>query len=792
MSQSLTQTVRGTIIDVDSEMPMIGVTIMIVGLQPIKGTTTNQDGAFKINEVPTGRVTLELSYLGYETRVVHNIVVNSGKEVVLDLSLQESPLFMNEVVITSEVKNGDALNDMAIASAQAISPEQTERYAGGFNDPSRIVSAYAGVATSNDSDNDIIVRGNSPKYFQYRLEGVEITNPTHFADQNSVRGGVSALNNNLLTTSDFYTGAFTADYGNALSGIYDLKLRNGNNEQFEATFGFGLLGTDLTLEGPLNKKGASYLVNYRYSTIGLVSDLGLVDLEGDLTFQDAAFKLRVPTKKAGTFSFFGLRGASSFDFEDIKADFFSTPGDELSDDALREDYNKNANLLNLGLNHTIPLSESSFLKTSISFSGTGIKEEIYETSAVEMYDSESKYLGDSIISSNLDYKSDLKNLTYRVSTSYSNKINSKNKFKIGSLFTINRLKHDQSWLQEQNNQRFVAVDLDVSFSSLRNYITWKHRLSDKVTIVGGIHNTNVLFNNKHTLEFRLSANWDINAKNSLYLGSGNHSTMESPHNYFAQVETADGLITEPNHDLDLLKADHYVIGYKNRLSKNLTLKLEAYYQDLYNLPVENDPKSNYSTINEGVDFRYVELTNEGKGVNYGIEATLERSFKNDYYFLVNGTIYNSKYTALDGIERNTAFNGRYIFNILAGKEWTNIGKKKNKSFSLNAKLFFGGGKHIVPLLRDNAGNVAISQDERVFYDYDNAFDTKLDDIYTVIISASYKINKPKATHEIFLNLDNITNTKGRLSEYYDPSEPSSTGYVSQFGIFPNLMYRVYF
>ncbi|MDB4728161.1 TonB-dependent receptor, partial [Saprospiraceae bacterium] len=240
------------------------------------------------------------------------------------------------------------------------------------------------------------------------------------------------------------------------------------------------------------------------------------------------------------------------------------------------------------------------------------------------------------------------------------------------------------------------------------------------------------------------------------------------------------------------KAHHYVLGYEKRFTKNLMAKIEVYYQALYDLPVENNDTSFYATINEGLDFRYVDLVNEGTGKNYGIELTLERFLDNNYYFLINGSLYNSKYKSLEGVERNTQYNGNYLVNILMGKEFQNLGKKKNQTLSLNGKIFFGGGKRIVPLLRDGQGNLAVDTGNNNYWNYEKAYENKLEDIYQITLSASYKFNKPKATHEIFINLDNVTNTKGKVSEYYDESEPNSIGHLTQFGMFPNLMYRVYF
>lgn len=791
LSQQLTQTVRGTIKDVDSHLPIIGANVIIAGTNPILGTATDVDGQFRLENIPIGRITLHVSYLGYEQQVIPNIEVNSGKEVVLDLKIQESIVKMEEVVVKAQQEQGKALNDMAAISSRSISAEKTERFAGGFSDPSRIVSAYAGVATTGDGDNDIIIRGNSPKYLQYRLEGVEITNPTHFGDQNAVRGGVSALNNNLLATSDFYTGAFPAEFGEALSGVYDLKLRTGNNEQREMTLGFGLLGTDFTIEGPFKKGyGGSYLVNYRYSTISIISDLGLVNIDGLFNFQDAAFKVLLPTSKAGTFSIFGLGGRSDFLLKDVKPDLFATPGDNPRSSDIREDYDKRNHLLNLGLNHTLLLDDHSFIKTTLAYSSTGIDEDVFEYNTLKITDNEGEIVKDSTFNQTLDYISRLKNSTLRGAIIYTNKINAKNKLKIGARYTLNRYNYQQSWLDLDT--RFTAVDLEKNISLAHFFLSWKHRFNEKLSMVYGFQNTNVLFNNKSTFESRIGLNWQFNLTSSLNLGLGSHSKMESIHNYFARVKLEDGQIVEPNLDLDLLKAYHAVLSYEKRFNRNLRTTVEIYYQHLYNLPVENDVNSPYATINEGNEFRYVDLVNEGTGKNYGIELTIERFFDNDYYFLFNGSLFHSTYKALDGIERNTQYNGRYLVNLLAGKEFNNLGRKKNKTLSLNAKIFLGGGKPNLSLLRDSEGNLAVDPSNDRYYDFSRAYEDKLDDIYTIILSARYKINLHRTTHEIFLNLDNITNTKGKLTEYYDADAPNSTGYISQFGFFPNLMYRLYF
>ncbi len=788
--QEITQTVRGTLLDTDSKLPLTGVEVTILGSDPKIVTLTDDKGIFRFENMPIGRITLQLAYLGYDKISIPNIEVNSGKEVVLTISMQESVVEMDEVVVKANKDKGAALNDMSLVGTRSISVEDSKRYASSYNDPSRILSNFAGVATQ-DASNDIIVRGNSPKYVQWRLEGIEITNPNHFSDQNAISGGLSTINNDLLSTSDFHTGAFSPEYGDVLSGVYDVNLRAGNNEKTEAALGLGIIGTNLTVEGPFKKGyGGSYLVNYRYSTVAIITGLGLLDVGGTPKFQDGAFKIVLPTKKVGTFSLFGLGGISKFLVKDIQPNIFDTPGNRGMNTEISEDYDKGSNLFNLGLNHTISLNANSFIKTSVSYSENSISDDVYETKTIKLYNGSGVFLRDSITDQMPNFNSRLNKSTYRAGITYNNKLNSKNKIQVGVKYALFGYDYNQSQIQYDSIGRVTAVDFNEQVGTFRTFISLKKRLTHNITVVAGFHNMNVLFNNKSTLEPRVALKWKLNNKNSVNAGYGNHSSMESIHNYFAKITLQDGSVVEPNKDLGLLKAHHFVLGYEKRFTDNLLLKVEGYYQHLYNLPVENNDTSYYATINEGVEFRYVDLVNKGTGKNYGIEFTLERFFNKNYYFLINGSLYNSNYKSLEGIERNTQYNGNYLANILCGKEFQNLGKKKNQTLALNAKLFFGGGKKILPLLKDDQGNAAVDPANGKYWDYKKAYNDKLQDTYQLTLSASYKFNRKRTTHELFINLENITNAKGKLSEHYDESKPKSIGYVTQFGLFPNLMYRV--
>jgi hypothetical protein len=782
LGQNLTQTVRGTILDMDSRLPLIGATVVIAGSNPMIGTTTDINGNFKLENIPIGRIALQTSYIGYGSKTIPDIVINSGKESVIDITMQESVVKLTEVVIKAN-KKGEAVNDMAMLSARSISHEETKRYAGGYDDPAVVLTNFAGIATSQ-STNDIIVRGNSPKYVQWRLEGTEITAPNHQADQNSTIGGFSCLNTKLLATSDFYTGAFSPEYGDVLSGVYDVKLRAGNNEKFEAMAGVGILGTDFTVEGPFRKGySGSYIVNYRFSNIALLQASNIIDIDGvKTTFQDVNFKLLLPTKKMGTFSFFGLGGLDNMKITDVTQKMYPLPGNNQMMPDLTQDFDQGNYLANAGMNHTINVNSKSFIKTTLSYSAFGMNDDVYESTIMETDTAGRK----------LNYSSRIKTATYKGAITYNNKINTKNKIQIGAAYSLINESNNQSQLEAERINRFTLIDYSGNITTLQNFVSWKHNFNDDISFVAGFHNTNVFLNNKCTLEPRIAINWKLDKTSAIHIGYGKHSTMEKTHNYFTRIKQPDGSIAEPNKDLDLLKADHFVLGYDKNITSNLRAKVELYYQYLYNLPVENNNTSYYATINEGSDYRYVPLVNKGTGKNYGIEATLEHFFNKHYYFLINGSLFDSKYKALDGIWRNTLYNCNYLVNVLVGKEFDKLGKKQNKTLTLNAKVFFSGGQRYIPLLRDASGNLAVDPANNQFWDYSKAYDKTLDKIFFMNLSVSYKINRKKATHEIFLDLNDITNNQGRLTEYYDAAKPGKIDHITQGTFMPNLMYRVYF
>ncbi len=762
----LHQTIRGEITDQDSKNPVIGANIIVLNSDPILGSSTDANGEFRIEKVAVGRVSLKITCIGYEEKLIPNLLIGSAKEFLLNIDLVESMVKMDElVIIANQQDKSGVINEMAVVSARQFSVEETQRYAGAFNDPARMVSAFAGNNTSAEGDNIIIVRGNSPKGIQWRLEGIEIPNPNHFADEGSTGGPINALNSAMLSNSDFFSGAFPAEYGNAFSGVFDMRLRNGNNEKREYAVSVGILGTDVTLEGPFSLGGgASYLVNYRYSTLSILDQMNIVDFGGVPKYQDLSFKFQFPTRNAGTFSLFGLGGKSKI-YEDVK--------DEENEDIILEKGSWKADMGVIGLGHRYLFSNKTYIETNLSLSESGsggVGEELDENQEFRPY-----------------YDGFFRNYTAKATMTLHHKFNAKNKLQTGLIYDRKFYDYFADVYYEDQGELVREQDSKGNTGLYHGFASWKYRLTEDFTAISGVHFIGTEMNDNIAIEPRIGLQWAFSPTQTLSAAYGMHSKMESLVNYYSFQSANDGNASLLNENLDFSKAHHYVLGYNNMLSRNLLLKAELYYQDLYNIPVEDDPHSSFSLINSIEGYTMRKLVNSGTGHNYGLELTLERYFANNYYYMLSSSLFQSKYTAMDNVERDTRFNVNYLGNVLIGKEFILSSRgDKNKVLSVNAKISLAGGRRRTPI------DLEASREEgHTVYREELAYSEKGEDIFTGNLAIAYRINNKRTSQELKLDIQNFTNNAAQLDNWYNATTDEIV-YSTQLPLLPVLMYTLHF
>ena len=771
-SQTLTQTIRGTVVDKDSKQPLTGATIIALETNPVIGSISNELGKFKLAEVPLGRYTIKASYLGYEDVVLSNIVLTSGKEIVLNLEMQEKIIQGNEITVFSNRDRDKTNNDLISISGRNFQPEETWRYAGTRTDPSRMAANYAGVVSANDTRNDIIVRGNSPSGVLWKLEGVEIPNPNHFSGQGATGGPMSMLNNNLLASSDFLTGAFPAEYGNKTAAVFDLKLRRGNNEHHEFTGMFGINGLELGAEGPFSKKHkSSYLLSYRYSTFALFNLLGIsFGVSGVPTYQDATFLLNFPASKKDIISIFGIGGMSKISLLDSERD--STDWQFVSKG---EDIVYGTKMAAAGITYTHFFNSTTYSKLILS-SGAALLHIFVDTIGVG--NSKSRIYDNNSADGNAS-------LEYFVSK----KINEKNLLKIGANYSRLFFKYNEKSYWPELHQMIYLINDNGNTGIINAYSHWQHRFSDKIVLNTGIHFEDFLLNGSYSIEPRIGFNYKVGERNQLSFGYGLHSqTLPLMVYFFENYDTSLKIYYQTNKNLGLMKAHHFIAGYDFNFIKNFRLKTELYYQYLFNIPVKGNDSTSYSAINMGGDYGFPNvdsLINKGTGYNYGIELTLEKFFSNHYYFLITSSLFQSEYKGSDNILRNTKFNGHFVLNSLFGYE-LKYGKNKNQALSLDLKYTLAGGRRFTPidLVSSQLYNSEVLIDEK-------AWSKQLPDYWRFDVKVGFRINTKHATHSIIAVCENVFGTKNILQQSYNTNIKNIlTEY--QLGVFPYGAYRVEF
>ncbi|MEZ4917900.1 MAG: TonB-dependent receptor [Saprospiraceae bacterium] len=762
--QNYEQTVKGVALDQGIKTPLIGATVAITDLDPVIGAITDENGRFRLEHVPVGTHQLRITYMGYKPAILSNLIVNSGKEVDLVVELEEEVLMGNEVVIRAQLDKEKPLNELSTVSARTFSVEETQRFAAAVNDPARMASAYAGVVVADDGNNTIIIRGNAPNGLLWRMEGVDIPNPNHFSDVNTSGGGISILSAQLLSNSDFVTGAFAAEYGNALSGVFDLKLRKGNADKYEYTFKAGFLGMDAAAEGPIrmgNQQTGSFLVNYRYSTLSLLDRMGVNIGYGTTDFQDLSFNIWMPAGKAGSFTAFGLGGLSSQTAQGV-ADSLIWKDEPYK--KYTSDFRANTGVA--GITHS-KAWDKTYLKT------------VFAASSTENGYSEDQFLNDYESQHNATEQHVQR--TYTLSSVLSHKFNPSHYLRVGAYAKYIDFDFNQAYWDETNEYLKEEINVQGQTQTVQAFAQWQFRPSKQWTLNAGLHSFALLLNKQFSVEPRAALKYQMNPKQSLSFGYGLHSQMQPLGVYFVKQPNQSSYI---NRDLEMTKAHHYVLAFDQMLPHQLHAKVEAYYQDLFNVPVLAGAPSHFSMLNEEYGFVDMPLENSGKGRNYGVELTFEKFLTNGLYFLLSSSVYQSKYRGSDMQWRDTRFNGNYANSLVAGKEWKL--KRKNRSLGVNLKLTQMGGLRESPV--DLEASILAGQTVR---DHSRAFEDQAPQYLRMDTGFQLTRNFENVTTTLALNIQNTTNHNNVYGQYFNKeTQQLENAYMA--GLIPILSYKVQF
>ena len=797
-----TSSISGYVRDAEAQFPLPGATLQLLTADSSL-TSSDANGHFVFDEVPVGRHVLRVTFMGYEARVLDGLVLNSGRPLVLNIDLQEGVVAMEAAEVTAGGA-GEVMNEMATVSARAFTVEETDRYAGSRGDPARMASNFAGVQGADDSRNDIVVRGNSPNGVLWRVEGVDLPNPNHFSVPGTGGGPVAIVNNKTLANSDFFTAAFPAEFGNSTAAVFDLKLRNGNQDAWHGSGQLGFLGTEVLAEGPLNKdQRSSLLVNYRYSTAVIFSALGIdIGTSAVPKYQDGSFRLFFPTKAGGSLAVWGLGGTSSVD---ILISDQTRPERNIYGDNDRDQYFETGMGI-LGLTATRPLNERTYVKQTLALSRD--RQDSYH----EFVNRDLVAVGGDTVYANVSTEPFMRYRFVKDRLSYAIHGNHKLSPAAGTATLRFGVNADLMAWQFRDSIRgfdgdslgdwFRRWDADMAGVLVQPFIQLKRRPSEAWTWTAGLHAMVDSRSQSGVLvEPRIGGQWVSRGGAVWSAGSGLHSQTQSPYLYATSSGmAADGTLIMPNQRLGLTRSWHNVIGLTERIGELWTVKTEAYFQYLFDIPVADlgsawgRDNTSFSAINAGGGFSRLfpdTLVNEGTGRNYGVELTVARAFRDGWFCLLTASVFDAKYKGADAVLRNTDFNGRYAWNALASKEW-NLGTAWKLVTGVKATMV--GGRWYGPVDEE-----ASTLQRELIFDDAGRNTLQFDDYFRLDLKTNLTWNRPETTHELGIDFVNILNTQNILKLTYAPDENAATDpeyspirEEYQLGFLPIFFYRIDF
>lgn len=770
----ITQTIRGTVTDALDGLPLEGATVYLLPNDIPFGVITDYNGDFRFDSIPVGRYQLKVTYVGYQPILISEILLESGKEVVKYIELEKGSEDIEEVVV---VAGHPELNSLSV---ETITAEQIQRYAATFYDPARLATSFAGVASQNDGTNNLIVRGNSPNTTTWWLEGAEIVNPNHTSNAGTFSdrvmpsgGGVNIMSAQLLGDSYFFKGNYPTQYGNGLGGILDMRLRSGNNETREYTAQVGLIGLDFAAEGPFNKDyAASYIVNYRYSTLGLLSQLGVSLGDEAINYQDLSFNITLPTENLGTLTMFGMGGTSSNTFEAQR----DAAVWEFQKD--RQDIYFNSRMGAIGGTYEVPFADKAVWKSTVIISATDSERDAFQL--------DSNY-NQAII--NKDFRQEAK---ISLSTMLKYRFNERLKLKTGLVAT--------QFIQEVRagdflNEDSISIVLE-GFSQnwlFRPYTNLEFQPNSKLNFNLGLAFAYYAANETGSAEPLFAMDYNFKKNQSLSFSYRLQSQIQSPTIYFGANINSNSFFPQEtgafgyNRRLEMSKAHHLGLAYDIVIQNKVSITAETYYQQLFDIPIIDNPNSTFSTINLLDEIIQDTLVSQGTGRNYGLELTMQKYMDDGYYLLLTGSLFESKFTAADGIERDTRFNGNYGMVLTGGKEFQWQSKRgSERILGINLKVVYLGGFRTTPI-----DETASSANNTTIFNENLAFSDQLPNYFRTDLRFYLKKNRKKYTSTLAIDIQNLTNHQNIDFNYFDTLQQQVVSKY-QLGIIPILVYRFEF
>jgi len=719
LAQEATGTIKGVVLDQHTLQPVPGANVALLGT-PL-GAIAGDQGQFTINQAPMGVQRLRVSMIGYSERVRPDVIVQARRITSLTVHLEETPLQMAETTVSADFFS--AAEEKAV-SAVNLNYEEIRRSPGSAQDLSRLLQALPSVNMNNDQRNDLIVRGGSPAENLVLIDEIEIPNINHFPTQGASGGPIGLLNVELISEADFSAGGFSAAYGDRLSSVMSIKLREGNRDEFDGQADLGMAGAGFVLEGPLGGSNASWLLGARRSYLDLIVDAigtGAVpkysDLQGKLSWDLG------PDHKLWVL---GLGG-----FDHIAAE--PEDSDE-NDDRFSADYDQYA----LGAAWRWLWSARGYAIVSLA--------QTYARFGVEEYEGWTPLL----LYTN---DSQERTLVLRHQGTYHWRPGHTLIWGLG----FKGLFSDLGFYAAADTNRLntytpeFRLQQEVRTTKASAFLSSEHLLLRRLRATLGLRYDYLAYNEEHDLAPRLNLSWEMDAATSINTSWGLYY-QALPLSLLAQ--------DRGNRRLENLRATHYVLGLNRRLTPSTRLTLEAYLKDYAELPSDpDDPTA--SAIDAFAGFGSPlpgALVGGGEARSRGAELLIQKKLAQSLYGTFGYSYSISRYTDLLGEERNRDFDNRHLLSAI-------VGYRPSPTWEFSGRWSFAGGRPYTPFDQElsTATGKGIVQREllnRRRYPSYHRLDLQLD----------YRRHFRRCNLVTFFSLLNAYNRANIYTYYWDKSE----------------------
>lgn len=706
------QTIAGTIYDQVNNAVLPGATVQVS--TTAKGTVTDQNGEYILSDLSPGRMTLRITFVGYEPVVLTDVWVKSGKVTRQDVLLKQSFVNLDEVEVRKEIQ-------LTTPGRIYITEEQINRFAATYYDPARLVTTAPDVSVSNDQNNRVSARGMSPAYNVWRVEGAEVVNPNHlsnagtFTDQpTATGGGVNILSAQMLSRSAFLYGAFDNSLNNSTGGIFDMRLKAGNEVQKQYTAQASLIGLDFASEGPISEK-VTYSVNYRYSFTGLLTHFG-VDFGGEsIGFQDLSLNLDFAINERSKLKVFGVGGLSFNDFQHKAYADSETAKD-------RKDilYDNRTGIIGASMTSQIG---SGKLVTTLAASGLNNRrnENLYDNNDQQTVTDRSGNM-EALISLHSFFTGKLADevITGGAMVNYYRR-------RLSNIGLAGSFQQDQALVQP--------------------YLQIFDPLSSQLTLHYGV--TYSQTSGDFSLDPRAGLKYTMNAANTFSFEGGVYSQLLNPYNFYYSNPYGYALLED---EYQFIRSGRLTLGHLYE-QEEFNIGTEVFY---YYFP----------SVNVGFD--------ERQAGTFGITLNSEKSFDNDLYYRLGGSLFRS--IIHHGVPHQ--YDHRFNISLAGGKEWLFPRGSLNRNFAINGRLLYQGGQNF-----NGMYYLDIASDLQFISSY------RTNPYFRFDLRAQWVMHREKMTNSVSLDLQNVFGLRNESYLYYDAFR-NRIDRQYQLGLIPILTYRV--